>query len=147
MPLWETIYITVFRQDNHYCGLDRITVVWLPSHCEMFESIQNRFAVAVFLLIIYGTFERQWQLGVIISAPLSAILFWKCENPWLVVLLIVDCYLFYYSLSVYSYVPFLISQTLLLTTRFPTSIKVLTTIHQVQLQICLFKSLFTMSLM
>ena len=108
----------------------------------MFESIKNRFSAAIFLLIIYGTFERQWQLGVIISAPLSAILFWKCENPLLVVLLIADCYLFYYSFSVYSYVPFLISQTLLLTTSFPTSIKVLTTIHQVQLQICLSKSPF-----
>lgn len=99
---------------------------------EMMDFVKHRYAVASFLLVIYGICERQWQLGVIISAPLSAILCWKCKNPLLVILLFADCFLFLNSFSLYCYIPFLISQTLLLTTSFPNTMKVMTAVSSSQ---------------
>jgi hypothetical protein len=80
----------------------------------MFDSVNQRFVTAIIFLASYGVLETQFQLGIIASAALSSVLFWRCSKVVCVAILIADIALFYYANKDYCHIPFLLSETLLL---------------------------------
>jgi hypothetical protein len=80
----------------------------------MFDSVNQRFVTAIIFLAAYGVLETQFQLGIIASAALSSVLYWRCGSLICVAILIADIVLFYCDNRDYCYIPFLLSETLLL---------------------------------
>lgn len=80
----------------------------------MFDSVNLRFVTAIIFLAAYGVLETQLQLGIIASAVLSLVLYWRCSNLVCIAILVADLVLFYYANKDYCHIPFLLSETLLL---------------------------------
>lgn len=80
----------------------------------MFDTVNQRFVTAIIFLAVYGVLETQFQSGIIASAALSFVLYWRCNSVVCIAILIVDFVLFYYSNKDYCHIPFLLSETLLL---------------------------------
>ena len=116
----------------------------MPSVYKMLESDPMRFIAATIFLAVYSVLEH-YQLGVVSSILLSLLLIWRRRTSisqsllqdkntaknWTftallkidltaalsVCILIADICLFLWSVRVYSYIPFLISETILLIDR------------------------------
>lgn len=80
----------------------------------MFDSVNQRFVTAIIFLAAYGVLETQFQLGIIASATLSLVLYWRCSCQVCIAILAADFVLFYCANKDYCHIPFLLSETLLL---------------------------------
>lgn len=80
----------------------------------MFDSVNQRFVTAIIFLAAYAVLETQFQLGIIASAALSFLLYWRCSCQVCIAILVADFVLFYCANKDYCHIPFLLSETLLL---------------------------------